>query len=114
MATLYYRKDDMIFNPHPQFTGVDIARLITSSESSAASVCMLSIAAGIEIPVHVHDPQVDSIFVVEGAAEAMINGQWEPISAGDFLYVRPGVDHGIRNCGVDRLLLFVHHSPPLF
>ncbi|MBW2466804.1 MAG: cupin domain-containing protein [Deltaproteobacteria bacterium] len=64
-------------------------------------------------PLHTHDPQIDSIFIVSGQGEGYVNGDWRKIRAGDYLFVPPGVDHGIRNSGTGSLVLMVHHSPSL-
>jgi len=113
MRSKFFRRAEMIFAKHPKYDNVRIATFVTGVDSKAASVCLLDIAPGTEIPAHTHDPQVDSIFVVEGEGEAFINGRWEGISAGDYIFVPSGDEHGVRNTGKSPLLLFVHHSPPL-
>jgi quercetin dioxygenase-like cupin family protein len=60
-----------------------------------------------------HDPHVDSILVISGKGEAYVNGRWESVEAGDYIFVPKGDEHGIRNAGDGYLKIFVHHSPPL-
>lgn len=107
-----FKQETVIYTNHPRFAKVRMAVFVTGEESEAASVCLLDIDAGAEIPVHTHDPQVDSIFVVSGRGEAYVQGEWQAVAAGDYLYVPPGEEHGIRT-GDSPLKLFVHHSPPL-
>ena len=112
MTTKLVNQEKMLFNPHPKFSGVQMAIFVNGEESVEASVCMLKIEANTEIPIHTHDPQVDSIFIVAGQGEAYVNGSWQPIAAGDYLFVPATDEHGIRTTE-STLTLFVHHSPPL-
>lgn len=113
MTTKFYTKADKHFSDHPKFDGVKIAVFVTGKDTETASVCQLIIEPGIAIPVHTHEPQVDSIFIVSGQGEGFVNGNWQKIQAGDYLFVPSQVEHGIRNSGGEPLVLLVHHSPPL-
>lgn len=113
MSTSFFNADSLNFADHPRFAKVKIAVLVTERDSQRASVCLLDIGQQTEIPIHTHDPQVDSIFVVAGAGEAFVNGAWQPIKAGDYIFVPALIEHGIRNTGSEILRLFVHHCPAL-
>ncbi|NNG47503.1 MAG: cupin domain-containing protein [Deltaproteobacteria bacterium] len=113
MASRLFCSKEMTFTLHPKFPDVRMAIMITGKDTDANSVCLLDIAPGKSIPIHTHDPQVDSILVISGKGEAYVNGGWELIEAGDYIFVPKGEDHGIRNTGHDYLKIFVHHSPPI-
>lgn len=113
MQTLFSRASTLAFADHPRFAGVKIAVLVSGKDSSAVSVSVLDIAPGVEIPVHTHDPQLDSIYVVSGRGEAYVNGAWQAVEAGDHIFAPKTVEHGMRNAGDGPLRLFVHHSPPI-
>jgi quercetin dioxygenase-like cupin family protein len=113
MSSIFYPRDEIAYQAHPKFPNVKLAVLITGQETEGVSVSMLEIAIDAEIPVHTHDPQVDSILVTAGRGEAYVNGKWRPIARGDYLFVPGTVEHGVRNTGAEPLKLFVHHSPPL-
>ena len=114
MKTDFFRRGDLRFADHPKFPGVRIAKCVDRARTGTVSVSFLEIPTGTEIPIHTHDPQVDSILVVSGTGQAYVNGAWEDIETGDYLFVPSGIDHGIRSTGPVSLILFVHHSPPLF
>ncbi|GAB6060265.1 cupin domain-containing protein [Desulfonatronum parangueonense] len=101
------------FVDHPKFSGVKIAVLVRGADSDRVSVSQLEIDPGVEIPIHIHDPQLDSIFVLSGMGEAYFNGEWRVFGTGDHLFAPTGVEHGVRNTGNEPLRLFIHHSPPL-
>lgn len=113
MSTSFFSAQSYNFADHPRFANVKIAAFITEKNSVLASVCMLDIGPDTEIPIHTHDPQVDSIFVVSGAGEAFVNGSWQQIKAGDYIFVPALLEHGIRNTGSKNLRLLVHHCPAL-
>ncbi|NPA49102.1 MAG: cupin domain-containing protein [Thermodesulfobacteria bacterium] len=110
----FYRREEIKFSDHPKFEGVKWALLVDSKKSSQASVSMLHIEPGVEIPIHTHETQIDSIYVLEGEGEAYVNGRWEKIKAGDYIFVPAKEEHGVKNTGEKALRLFIVHSPPLF
>ncbi len=110
----FFKQKEIKFAPHPRFSGVKWALLIDSQKSTQVSVSLLAIDPGVEIPIHVHDQQVDSIYVLEGKGQAYLNGNWEEIEKGDYILVPVGEEHGVKNTGKEPLKLFIVHSPPLF
>ncbi len=114
VKAMFFPESERVFKDHPKFEGVRIAVLVSSSNTDRVGVSVLEIAPGVAVPGHVHESQVDSIYVLDGQGQALLGGDWQPLSAGDYLFVPPGVEHGVRNTGSGPLLLFVHHSPPLF
>ncbi len=113
MNSRLFRSKEMTFSPHPKLTNVRMATCITSKDSETVSVCMIDIAPKEGAPIHRHDLHVDSILVISGKGEAYVNGRWEPIEAGDYIFVPKEEEHGIRNTGRKSLMIFVHHSPPM-
>ncbi len=111
--TSFFNNAEIVWGDHPKFSNVRLALLVSGKQAPEMSVCMLDIAAGTDIPIHTHDPQTDSIFILQGQGEAYVNGGWKPIAAGDYIFVPALEEHGIRNTSDDSLVLFVHHSPPL-
>lgn len=113
MHGMFLPRKDRDFADHPKFTGVRIAILVRGVDSDHVSVSQLEIASGVEVPIHTHAHQLDSIFVLSGHGEVFINGNWQQIEAEDYLLAPAGVEHAVRNTGQETLRLFVHHSPPL-
>ena len=110
METKFFPHQEMIFTTHPEFDNIKVATCITSKESKIPEVCLVEIAPGSETPIHTHEEQADSIFVVHGRGETYVNGSWQPIEPGDYLFVPAQGKHGTRNTGPEPLRLFVHHN----
>ena len=113
MESRLFRSKEMTFAPHPRLANVRMAYCITRKDTETVSVCMIDISPKEGAPIHRHDSQVDSVLVISGKGETYINGRWEPIEAGDYIFVPEGEEHGIRNTGHESLRIFVHHSPPI-
>jgi quercetin dioxygenase-like cupin family protein len=113
METRLFRSKEMEFKTHPRLANARMATYITGKDTETVSVCMIDIAPKERAPIHRHDAQDDSILVISGKREAYVNGRWEPIEAGDYIFVPSKDEHGIRNTGKEYLKIFVHHSPPL-
>ncbi len=111
---VFFKKDDMKFEPHPKFDGVKIAKLAGKAQDSAIGVSILLLSKEVEIPVHTHDENFDSIYCIEGNGEIYKEGSWHPLNQGDYCLVFPQEKHGVR-CGKGgELKLFIVHTPPLF
>jgi len=113
MTTKFFTAQNKLFADHPKFSGVKMAVFVTGSNTDTVSVCQLVLEPGTTIPVHTHDPQADSIYIVAGKGEAYVNGDWRELAPGDYIFFPPGVEHATRNRGSEPLVLLVHHSPPL-
>ncbi|MEZ0328995.1 MAG: cupin domain-containing protein [Dissulfuribacterales bacterium] len=112
--TVFYKSEGITFEQHPRFAGVKIAKLVTKDQGQAVGVSMLEIGAGVEIPIHTHDRELDSIFVLSGQGQAFIDGAWKDIGEGDYILVPATVEHGVKNKSERVLKLFIVHSPAIF
>ncbi len=111
---IFYERDGITFSDHPLFKGVKIAKLAGSNDGSPIGSSILRIERGIEIPVHTHEKSIDSIYCLNGSGEVFIDGSWRPLSEGDYCFVPPAEEHGVRNISEQQLELFIVHCPPLF
>lgn len=67
---------------------------------------------GQETPPHRHQHASDVIIIIEGEAEATVDGEKSRVSAGDVILNPPGTLHGIKNIGSTRLRKVTVQSPP--
>ncbi|WP_457571274.1 cupin domain-containing protein [Desulfovulcanus sp.] len=110
----FLKREEITFEDHPKFKNVKIAKLVSSQDTDTVSVCILDISPDTEIPIHTHDPNIDSIYVLEGEGEIFIGDSWQKIGVGDYIFVPAQEKHGVKNTGETILKLFVIHSPPFF
>ena len=60
---------DLEMKPHPKFEGVKIGYILTKEKHPELSITVLEILPGVEIPLHTHEKEVDTIFILEGFGE---------------------------------------------
>ncbi len=112
--SIFYKNEQIAFEPHPRFQDVSIAKLVTKDRGQAIGVSILEIDAGVEIPIHTHEQELDSIFVISGKGQAFIDGVWQEIKEGDYILIPATIEHGVRNISHQVLKLFIVHSPAIF
>ena len=51
---------------------------------------------GWRLPLHAHDDYFQLIFIVSGTGDALIDAERRPFHAGQMLFLRPGLKHGLQ------------------
>ena len=100
--------------PHPKFEGVKIGYILTKEKQPELSITVLEVSPGVEIPIHSHAKEVDTIFILEGNAEVFLNENWRKVEEGDVIVVSPGEVHGVRVVGEKPLKCYIVHAPALW
>jgi quercetin dioxygenase-like cupin family protein len=105
---------DVEMKPHPKFDGVKIGFVVTKDVCCEASITILEIPGETELPIHTHEKEADTIFVLQGEGEIFINGKWEPIKAGDIVTILPKEEHGLKVKGEVPMRCYIIHAPALW
>lgn len=100
--------------PHPKFEGVRIGFVVTKEHYPELSITVLEIEPQVQIPIHTHEREVDSIFVLSGEGEVYLEGKWLKIQAGDVVVVAPKKEHGVKNTGKVPMKCYIVHAPALW
>lgn len=100
--------------PHPKFEGVKIGYILTKEKHPELSITVLEIMPGIEIPLHRHEKEVDTIFILEGEAEVFLKDSWENAKEGDVIVISPKEVHGVKAVGEKPLKCYIVHAPALW
>lgn len=100
--------------PHPKFNGVKIGFILTKEKHPELSITILEIEPGVEIPIHTHEREVDTILVLSGEGEVYLKDSWIPVKPFDSIVVSPGVRHGVKNKGKFPLKCYIVHAPALW
>ncbi|WP_205522658.1 cupin domain-containing protein [Myxococcus eversor] len=64
--------------------------------ATAASLTLLELQPGGEVPEHTHDASVEILYIEEGAADMTVSGQTLRVSKGDAVYIPAGAKHSAR------------------
>jgi quercetin dioxygenase-like cupin family protein len=63
----------------------------------AAYVGLLTAAAGMEVPEHVHAKEAEILWVVSGKGEMTVDGQAQPVEAGEAIHIPAGSKHSFKS-----------------
>ncbi|MFP2912170.1 cupin domain-containing protein, partial [Pyxidicoccus sp. 3LFB2] len=72
--------------------------------ATAASVTLLELHPGAEVPEHVHESSAEILYIEEGAAEMVVNGEKLRAGKGDAVYIPAGAKHSARVVSKDASL----------
>jgi len=62
---------------------------------------------------HVHPNEEEIIYVLSGRGETKVGGKIYPLEPGVAVFAEPGLEHGIKTLGSERLVLVSVFSPPV-
>lgn len=99
---------------HPKFPGVKIGFIVTKEKHPELSITLLEIEPGIEIPLHSHEKEVDSILVLLGEGQVFIEEEIFSIKNGDCIVIPPRAKHGVKNIGKTPLKCYIVHAPAVW
>lgn len=80
----------------------------TGAKSQLVLMCL---PPGGEIGAEVHQHVEQTIVIVSGSGQSVIDGVTEALSAGDCLVVTPGANHNIVNTGQVPMKLYTVYAP---
>lgn len=83
------------------------------STGANSELAALTIPPGEETGEETHDENDETVFIVEGRGEAILNGRAEQAGEHDAVFIPAGTTHNIKNSGVQDLKIFLVDSPPL-
>jgi mannose-6-phosphate isomerase-like protein (cupin superfamily) len=78
-----------------------------------ASVNLAQLAPGSHFDAQYHSTSDETDFIIQGQANATINGEVLQVKAGDLLYLPSGTVHDFEARGTEKLLVFVVFAPSL-
>ncbi|AEI43413.1 quercetin 2,3-dioxygenase [Paenibacillus mucilaginosus] len=81
--------------------GRQVASVMASSQSTGGvfEMVVLSGGKGEEFPLHRHAKSYESVIVLEGKLEFLLNGTYHLLTAGDYVHIPPGTPHAYRMAG---------------
>ena len=61
---------------------------------------------GASIGYHKHSTSSEIIYLLQGSGKVLIEGEYEPVSAGECHYCKKGQSHSLINSGEEELVFF--------
>ena len=89
---------DEILKANPIEVGKPV-RLITIAESPAVTVYVVRSVEGYFLKPHIHKTHDESVYVIRGKGQMLINDKWVDIQPGDVHFNPMGKVHSIKHAG---------------
>lgn len=105
MKTIQYSEITPTVYNNEKAKGV-AARVVIGKTDGATNFCMrvFEITAGGNTPKHSHDWEHE-MFYHAGQGEVFCDGRWNPVKAGNVVFIPGKVEHQIRNTGKEPLVI---------
>jgi quercetin dioxygenase-like cupin family protein len=101
------------WEPHPRFKALRVKVLESKATHPHASVMLVEVEAGGEIPAHTHPIETETAYVLAGQGVITIDGQDYVFEGGHNLTIPVGALHSVRNTGSGAISLLAIHTPPV-
>jgi mannose-6-phosphate isomerase-like protein (cupin superfamily) len=88
--------------------------LARTTDTPRFNFAIIEIAAGRELESHVHEAEDDAFYILEGELTFLFSDSDVHAGPGTFVLVPPGVEHGFRNRGSERVRMLNIHAPAGF
>lgn len=98
---------------HPRFADIRTKVFETRQSHPWASVMLVELAIGGEIPTHVHEKETETVYVLGGQGQLTHGDARTVVDTGMGASVPPGLPHSLRNTGDRPLTLLALHMPPV-
>ena len=98
---------------HPRFRDIWVKKLITSQENPFASINVVRVPPGGVIGWHGHAEQIETVYALAGQSALTLGKTEVPFGAGQIVAIPPGLQHTLRNTGLEDVKLLTVFTPPL-
>jgi mannose-6-phosphate isomerase-like protein (cupin superfamily) len=88
--------------------------LARTADTPRFNFAIIEIAAGRELEAHVHQGEDDAFYILDGELTFLFPDGDVHAGPGTFVLVPPGIEHGFRNRGSERVRTLNIHAPAGF
>jgi quercetin dioxygenase-like cupin family protein len=90
--------------PFRTWNGVDAHEFVDGIHLHAIGgeqllLCKVTYAPGKRIPLHKHEHTEQVMWIIDGAVDMAIEGEWKTLEAGDVVVVNRGLEHELHSPG---------------
>lgn len=103
-------KVDDILSANPMKAG-DKVQIITVAQDDTLTFNIARLNEGGEIKPHFHKTHSESVYVIQGNGQMLINGKWLDVMPGSVHFNPMNKVHATKNTGKDPLVIFSVFTP---
>jgi mannose-6-phosphate isomerase-like protein (cupin superfamily) len=103
---------DEILKDNPLKAG-EKAQTITIAQDDTISLLVLRVTEGVGVKPHIHKTHDETIYVIKGTAQMLINNKWVDIKPGSLHFNPMGKVHTVKNTGNEPLVVISIFTPAM-
>ena len=103
---------DEILKEYPLKAG-EKAQTINIAQDDTISLLVLRVTEGVEVKPHVHKTHDETVYLIKGSGQMLINDKWFDIKPGSLLFNPMGKVHSVKNTGHEPLVAISIFTPAM-
>ena len=103
---------DDILNANPLKDGEKI-QIINVAQDDTATCVLIRFTEGSEVKPHFHKTHDETVYVIKGSGQMLINGKWIDVKPGSVHFNPMNKVHSTRNTGKEPLVVFSIWTPSM-
>jgi quercetin dioxygenase-like cupin family protein len=104
---------DLEWKSHPRFPTIGMKMILSSSDNPLASLNLVRVPAKGVIGRHVHQEEVETVYVLSGESVLTVEDSEVVFSEGQAVVIPKGIEHGLRNETNKDVQLLTIFTPPI-
>ena len=103
---------DQILNENPLKPG-EKAQTITIAQDDTISLLVLRVTEGVWVKPHFHKTHDETIYVIKGSGQMLVNDKWVDIKPGSLHFNPMGKIHSVKHTGNEPLVVISIFTPAM-
>lgn len=103
---------DEILKENPMKPG-EKAQTIKIAEDDAISLLVLRVTEGVWVKPHIHKTHDETVYVIKGMAQMLINDKWVDIKPGSLHFNPKGKVRSVKNTGNEPMVIISIFTPAM-
>jgi len=103
---------DEILNANPLKAG-EKAQTIPIAQDDTISLLVLRVAEGVWVKPHVHKTHDETVYIIKGTGQMLVNDKWVDIKPGSLHFNPMGKVHSVKNTGNEPAVVISIFTPAM-
>ena len=101
------------WSEHPRFRDIGMKSLLGAADNPLAGVALVRVPLDGVIDRHIHVNEIETVYVLAGQSVLTLGDADHDFAAGQIVAIPAGLEHALRNSGVETVELLCIFTPPL-
>ena len=98
---------------HPRIKNIWMKPLLTADDNKLASVNIVKIPVGGAVPRHLHEKEVETVYMLQGQGRLVLGQEERNFEQGQVVAIPMNLEHALINKGSEPIEIITFFTPPL-